>query len=203
MVHSLQVILPLQTLLPPRSTITISTPARPYHPPYRPTTREYVQRIMEGAEKSGKESPPLQSDTFDTPCRLRSRQLTGRSFQDALRSFFQPIKTDDALVDFYTMYKREATEYDTDYIKKYDENLNITLIFVRRSSFVLVNHLICRCRRACSLPSALFSSLMSIRASNQIPTNNPQPSSVPSSSLSTSPPSPVRLLPFHMFRDIC
>jgi hypothetical protein len=32
------------------------------------------------------------------------------------------------------MYKREATEYDTDYVKKYDEDLNTTLIFVRRSS---------------------------------------------------------------------
>ena len=31
------------------------------------------------------------------------------------------------------MYKREATEYDTDYVKKYDEDLNTTLIFVRRS----------------------------------------------------------------------
>jgi len=30
------------------------------------------------------------------------------------------------------MYKREATEYDVDYVKKYDEDLNITLIFVRR-----------------------------------------------------------------------
>ena len=29
------------------------------------------------------------------------------------------------------MYKREATEYDMDYIKKYDEDLNTTLIFVR------------------------------------------------------------------------
>ena len=32
------------------------------------------------------------------------------------------------------MYKREATEYDMDYVKKYDEDLNITLIFVRLSS---------------------------------------------------------------------
>ena len=30
------------------------------------------------------------------------------------------------------MYKREATEYDMDYIKKYDEDLNTTLIFMRR-----------------------------------------------------------------------
>jgi len=29
------------------------------------------------------------------------------------------------------VYKREAMEYDADYIKKYDEDLNTTLIFVR------------------------------------------------------------------------
>ena len=29
------------------------------------------------------------------------------------------------------MYKKEATDYDTDYVKKYDEDLNTTLIFVR------------------------------------------------------------------------
>ena len=51
-----------------------------------------------------------------------------------MRSFFQPIKTDDPRVDFYTMYKRESTEYDIDYVKKYDEDLNTTLIFVRRPS---------------------------------------------------------------------
>jgi len=39
------------------------------------------------------------------------------------------------------MYKRESTEYDMDYVKKYDEDLNTTLIFVRRSSCVLVVYL--------------------------------------------------------------
>ena len=61
----------------------------------------------------------------------------GGSLQDALRTFFQPIKTDDARVDFYTMYKREATEYDSDYVKKYDDDLNTTLIFVRHSSPII------------------------------------------------------------------
>ena len=56
--------------------------------------------------------------------------LNEHSFQDALRTFFQPIKNDDARLDFYAMYKKEATEYDTEYVKKYDEDLNTTLIFV-------------------------------------------------------------------------
>ena len=60
--------------------------------------------------------------------------LTRCSLQDALRTFFQPIKTEDPRVDFYTMYKRESAEYDTDYVKKYDEDLNTTLIFVHHSS---------------------------------------------------------------------
>jgi len=29
------------------------------------------------------------------------------------------------------MYKRGADKYDTDHVKKYDEDLNITLVFVR------------------------------------------------------------------------
>jgi len=41
---------------------------------------------------------------------------------------------DDPRLDFYMMYKREATEYDMNYVKKYDEDLNTTLIFVRSFS---------------------------------------------------------------------
>jgi len=71
------------------------------------------------------------------------------------------------------MYKREPIGYDTDYVKRYDESLNTTLIFVRRSSSSLINHLTCSHRRACSLPSAPLSSLVSIRTSSPIRTTNP------------------------------
>ena len=53
------------------------------------------------------------------------------SIQEALRMYFQPIKTNDPNLDFYTMYKRETMEYDTEYMQKYNEDLNTTLIFVR------------------------------------------------------------------------
>ena len=76
-----------------------------------------------------------QSGAFDIPPGFDDIPFTIHSFQDALRTFFQPIKNDDARLDFYTMYKREATEYDTDYVKKYDEDLNTTLIFVSHASF--------------------------------------------------------------------
>ena len=60
-----------------------------------------------------------------------SIELTPDSIQDALRMFLQPIKNDDPRLDFFTMYKREATEYDTDSMQKHNEDLNTTLIFVR------------------------------------------------------------------------
>ena len=107
--------------------------------------------------------------------------LTERSLQDALRTFFQPIKTDDPRLDFYTMYKREATEYDTDYVKKYDEDLNTTLIFVRCISSAPAIYLTYSHRRDCPLPSIRLSSSTSIRTSDRIPTSNLRPSSVPSS----------------------
>ena len=104
---------------------------------------------MEGAAKGDEEPQLLKIDPkwyvrYVTLFGLRVL-LTGPSLQDALRTFFQPIKTDDPRVDFYTMYKKEATEYDTDYVKKYDEDLNTTLIFVR-----------CSIIRSCDL-SHLFS----------------------------------------------
>ena len=118
--------------------------------------------------------------------------LSGHSLQDALRTFFQPIKTEDPRVDFYTMYKRESAEYDTDYVKKYDEDLNTTLIFVRYAAPCLANNLIYSYRPACSLRSAPPSSSTSIRISNPIQTSNPPPFFVSSSSLSINPPFPAR-----------
>ena len=48
--------------------------------------------------------------------------------------YLQPIKNDDPQLDFYTTYKRETMEYDTEYMQKYNEDLDITLIFVRFSN---------------------------------------------------------------------
>ena len=35
------------------------------------------------------------------------------------------------------MYKKEATDYDTDFIKRHHEDLNANLIFVRKVSLTL------------------------------------------------------------------
>ena len=44
--------------------------------------------------------------------------------------YFQPIKHDDPGRDFYTMYTREAMEYDTAHMQRCNEDLNTALIFV-------------------------------------------------------------------------
>ena len=67
----------------------------------------------------------------DTGSIARTNKLTPGSMQEALRMYFQPIKNDDPKLDFHTMYKRETTEYDTEYTQKHNEDLNTTLIFVR------------------------------------------------------------------------
>jgi len=38
---------------------------------------------------------------------------------------------EDYRTKFYEVYRREAEEYDREFIKRYDEDLNTTLIFVR------------------------------------------------------------------------
>jgi len=67
---------------------------------------------------------------MDAKSIANANELTPDSIQDALRMFLPPIKTDDPQVDFYNMYKREMMEYDAEYMKKYNEDLNTTLIFV-------------------------------------------------------------------------
>ena len=63
---------------------------------------------------------------------VRTNKLTaGHGIQDALRMYLQSIKNDDPGLDFYAMYKGETTEYDTEYMQKYNEDLSTTLIFVR------------------------------------------------------------------------
>ena len=42
-----------------------------------------------------------------------------------------PPKEEDYRTRFYEVYRREADEYDREFIKRYDEDLNTTLIFVR------------------------------------------------------------------------
>jgi len=42
-----------------------------------------------------------------------------------------PPTQEDYRTKFYEVYRREAEDYDRESIKRYDEDLNTTLIFVR------------------------------------------------------------------------
>jgi hypothetical protein len=84
--------------------------------------------------------------------------------------YLQPIKNDDPQLDFYTMYKRETMEYDTEYMNKYNEDLNTTLIFVSSGvPFVNPSHLP-------GFPAGLFSAVSSAFVIAIQPELQPDPS---------------------------
>jgi hypothetical protein len=72
------------------------------------------------------------------PPRMDSRFNEGDSLHSALKEFFDPLRTNDSRTDFFAMYRRESGEFDRDYAKKYDEDLNTSLIFVSRLISILV-----------------------------------------------------------------
>ena len=178
---------------PPSSGITICStrPILPIDQPH-PNTCDSSWRALKRTRGGLHRCKLIPSGTFDTLHRLGRWPLIRRSLQDALRAFLKPTKTDDPRVDFYNIYKREATEFDMSHIQKYDDVFNTTLIFVRRSPLPFVNHLTCARRGVYSLSSVRFLLSISIRSFSPIRTINLRPSSAPSSSLSTRPPSPVR-----------
>ena len=60
------------------------------------------------------------------------------SLHSALKEFFDPLRTNDSRADFFTVYRKESGEFDRDYAKKYDEDLNTSLIFVGRLISILI-----------------------------------------------------------------
>ena len=52
-----------------------------------------------------------------------------------------PGTASSARVEFYNKFKRAANDHDRDFIKKYDEDMNTTLIFV--SAFSQTARLLC------------------------------------------------------------
>ena len=54
------------------------------------------------------------------------------SLHSALKEFFEPLRSNNSRTDFFAIYRRESGEFDRDYAKKYDEDLNTSLIFVSR-----------------------------------------------------------------------
>jgi len=62
-----------------------------------------------------------------------------------------PIQ-EDCRTKFYDIYRREAEEYDKELIKKYDEDLNTTLIFVSFFAFLAYRYADPARRLVCSPP---------------------------------------------------
>ena len=55
------------------------------------------------------------------------------SLHSALKEFFEPLRSNDPRADFFAVYRKESDEFDRDYARKYDEDLNTSLIFVSES----------------------------------------------------------------------
>ena len=125
----------------------------------------------------------------------RTNELTPHSIQEALRMYLQPIKNDDPQLDFYTIYRRETVEYDAEYMQKYNEDLNTTLIFVCSSFALIVLHTDHDPRPVYSPPSAPPSSSMSSPSSSQTQENGRKRTSGRFSSASIDPFLPTRTLP--------
>ena len=124
-------------------------------------------------KREGDPAPTNRSKVVgSTSHRFGHWSLSTLSIQDALRTFFQSSKNGDARLEFYEMYKKVAQEYDTEYIRRYNEDLNATLVLVRPLCSLDSSHLRHTPRLVCSLLSAQPSSSTSIRNSNQTRTNN-------------------------------
>ena len=81
--------------------------------------------------------------------------------------YFQPIENEDPHLDFYTIYNREATECDTEYMKKHNEDLNTSFIFVGLAALSVdqdAHHVL---RLVCSPQSVPPSSSTSSRSSTR------------------------------------
>ena len=105
--------------------------------------------------------------------------------------YFQPIKNQDPRLDFYTMHKREATEYDAEHMQKYNEDLSTNLIFVSFLSPAVDQVANYELRLVCSPPSSPTSS----PSSSRTPPNDQKPTSGRSSSAPTDPFLPKTLQP--------
>ena len=99
--------------------------------------------------------------------------------------YLQPIKNDDPKLDFYTMYRRETTEYDTEHMQKHNDDLNTTLIFVRHHVLQPLRGIYTVFRPACSRRSAPHLLSASSQDSSQTLADDPKPISKPFSSAST------------------
>ena len=68
---------------------------------------------------------------MSTPfCEHRNRDNPAQSLHSALKEFFEPLRTNNPRADFFAVYRKESSDFDRENAKKYDEDLNTSLIFV-------------------------------------------------------------------------
>ena len=109
-----------------------------FSPHHKDKSDILIFRIMDLTE-GGQDPAPIQVDpkwyaivpSF-APTTSRLGTDSPGSIHSALREFFQPLKTSDSRADFFSVYRKESEAFDKDYTKKYDEDLNTSLIFVSR-----------------------------------------------------------------------
>ena len=61
-----------------------------------------------------------------------SEVTSGHSLRSLLKEFLDPVRTDDSRADFYNAYRRESESFDRDYVGKYSQDLDTSLLFVSR-----------------------------------------------------------------------
>jgi len=106
-----------------------------------------------------------------------------------------PAPPEDYRTRFYETYRQEAEDYDREFTKKHDEDLNTTLIFVSLG-FVKLARANLDDRLGCSPPSPPPSSSRLTPSSNLTQTKR-RPPSVSSSTRWTTPLSATTFLPSH------
>jgi len=70
----------------------------------------------------------------------RPSLISRSSIRSAIKEFVEPLRTEDSRTDFFAVYRRESEEFDRDYAKKYDEDLNTSLIFVSHLIYISDTH---------------------------------------------------------------
>jgi len=84
------------------------------------------RRKIEGRRKPGTEwATSGQASSNSSPATVRLKPLySQKQLSESSQS--------DLRAQFYKRYRKAAEEYDIEFMEKYDEDLNTTLIFVRR-----------------------------------------------------------------------
>ena len=64
-------------------------------------------------------------------CNRQHLKLTPNDIQEAILVHSRPIKNDEPKPGPHTKYSQEASEYDAEYVQKYDRDFDAASIFVR------------------------------------------------------------------------